>query len=110
MFKTLFVAVLFCTAINSKSLAQDVKSSVADTTITIKVKGITCSNDLKTLSDNVKVLKGVTACKSGKAGSVSEFTITFNPTIVDTKKIYQSIENTGGCSNPNDRPYKVKTK
>lgn len=107
MFKTLIAAVLFCTAINSKSLAQDVKS-VNDTTITIKVKGVTCGNDLKTLSDNVKVLKGVTECKTGKAGATSAFTITFNPALVDTKKIYHAIENTGGCSNPNEKPYKVK--
>lgn len=110
MFKNLFVAVLFCAAISTQSKAQDVKSSVADTTITIKVKGITCGNDLKTLSNNVKGLKGITECKTGKAGAVSSFTITYNPMIVDTKKIYHSIENTEGCSNPNDRPYKVTTK
>lgn len=108
MFKALFVAVLFCTAISSKSQAQDAKS-VADTTITIKVKGITCAHDVTTLATNVKVLKGITACKPGKAGPTSSFTITYNPAVVDTRKIYQAIENTEGCSNPNDRPYKVKT-
>ncbi|WP_316843033.1 hypothetical protein [Pedobacter gandavensis] len=107
MFKSLIIAVLFCAAISNKSLAQNIKS-VTDTTITIKVKGITCGNDLKTLSENVKVLKGVTDCKPGKAGPVSAFKITFNPTVVDTKTIYQAIENTGGCSDPNEKPYKVK--
>ncbi|WP_316753201.1 hypothetical protein [Pedobacter gandavensis] len=107
MFKILLIAVLFCAAIQTKSIAQELKS-VADTTITIKVKGITCGNDLKTLSENVKVLKGVTDCKPGKAGPVSAFTISFNPTLVDTKKIYQAIENTGGCSDPKEKPYKVK--
>lgn len=107
MFKTLIIAVLFCAAISNKSLAQDIKS-VKDTTITIKVKGVTCGDDLKTLSNNVKVLKGVTDCKPGKAGAVSAFTISFNPELVDTKKIFQAIENTGGCSDPNSKPYKVK--
>lgn len=107
MFKTLIIAVLLCVAISNKPKAQTIKS-VADTTIKIKVKGITCANDLKTLSENVKVLKGVTECKPGKAGPVSAFSISFNPALVDTKKIYQAIENTAGCSDPNERPYKVK--
>ena len=108
MLKKLSVALFFIVALGSKSFAQNDQPS-ADTTITIKVKGVTCSNDLKTLSTNVKELKGVADCKSGKAGPVSEFQITFNPALVSTKEIYKAIENTGGCSDPKDRPYKVKT-
>jgi copper chaperone CopZ len=109
MFKKLIVAVVIFTAIGSKSFAQN-ENPVSDTatTITIKVKGVTCKNDLVTLSDNVKELKGVADCKSGKMGPVSEFQITFNPGLVGTKEIYKAIENTAGCSDPKDRPYKVK--
>lgn len=110
MFKKISIAVLLFMAIGNKSFAQDDKPSTDTvTTITVKVKGVTCSNDLKTLSNNVKDLKGVAECKSGKAGPVSEFQITFNPALVGTKEIYKAIENTGGCGDPNDRPYKVKT-
>lgn len=110
MFKKIIAAVLIFTAIGNKSFAQ-AGSTASDTatTITVKVKGVTCKNDLATLSDNVKELKGVADCKSGKMGPVSEFQITFNPAVVSTKEIYKAIENTAGCSDPKDRPYKVKT-
>jgi copper chaperone CopZ len=105
--------VFFVFAQSAKAQTNTITSTeknTNDTTITIKVKGVTCSNDLKTLSNNVKELKGVKECKPGKAGAVSVFNITYNPLEVSTKEIYKAIENTGGCSNPKDRPYKVKSK
>ena len=108
MLKRSIIAVLIFTAIGNKSFAYD-KKPLADTTITIKVKGVTCSNDLKTLSTNVKILTGVSDCKPGKAGPVSVFKITFNPALVGTNEIFKAIENTGGCGDPTERPYKVKT-
>lgn len=108
MFKKLIIALLVFTAIGNKSFAKNT-ISFTDSIITIKVKGVTCSNDLKTLSDNVKELKGVSDCKPGKMGPTSVFKITFNPALVSTKDIFKAIENTGGCSDPNDRPYKVKS-
>lgn len=108
MFKKIILATLIFTAISNKSFAQTETPS-SDTTITIKVKGVTCKNDLVTLADNVKELKGVGDCKSGKMGPVSEFQITFNKALVGTKEIFKAIENTPGCSDPKDRPYKVKT-
>jgi len=106
MFKKIIITLIIFTAIGNKALAS---ISFTDSTITIKVKGVTCSNDLKTLADNVKELKGVSDCKPGKMGPTSVFKITYNPALVSTKEIYKAIENTGGCSDPNDRPYKVKT-
>jgi len=107
MIKKLIIAVLVFTAISNRTYAGAI-SPVNDSTITIKVKGVTCSNDLKTLSDNVKVLKGVSDCVPGKAGPTSVFKVTYNPALVSTTEIYKAIENTGGCSDPDDRPYKVK--
>ena len=107
MFKKIILAVIIFIAIGNSSFAA--VKSFTDSTITIKVKGVTCSNDLKTLAGNVKELKGVSDCTPGKMGPTSVFKITFNPALVSTKEIYKVIENTGGCSDPNDRPYKVKT-
>lgn len=107
MFKTLSIAILIYALTGNTSFAQSVTTS--DTTITIRVKGVTCKNDLVTLSDNVKDIKGVTDCKSVKAGPVSEFQITFKKALVGTKEIFSAIENTPGCSDPKDRPYKVKS-
>lgn len=81
-----------------------------DTTITVKVKGVTCNGDLKTLSNNVKALKGVSNCVPGKAGATSSFKVTYDPLLISLKEIHKAFENTEGCSDPNDRPYKVKTK
>lgn len=108
MLKKFFIAALVFAALGSSALAMGNKPFV-DSTITIKVKGITCSNDLKTLSGNVMELKGVSACTPGKMGPVSVFKITFNPALVSTKEIFKAIENTGGCSDPDERPYKVKS-
>ncbi len=108
MYKKMFITLMIFTFFNNSSFAQNGKQ-VQDTTITIKVKGVTCNNDLKTLSTNVKELQGVSECKPGKAGPVSVFKITYNPALVGKTEIFKAIENTGGCSDPNDRPYKVKT-
>lgn len=108
MFSKLCLAILIMSTISTKSFAGKLLLPTTDSTITIKVKGVTCSNDLKTLADNVKELKGVSDCKPGKMGPTSVFKITYNPALVSTKEIYKAIENTGGCSDPNEKPYKVK--
>jgi hypothetical protein len=41
-------------------------------------------------------------------GATSSFEVKYNPTKANLKDIHGAIENTGGCENPNDRPYKVK--
>ena len=109
MLRQFLIAVLVFTATSGDSFAQtDNRVTDTATTITVKVKGVTCKNDLVTLSDNIKELKGIADCKPGKMGPVSAFHITFNPKLVGTNEIYKAIENTAGCSDPKDRPYKVK--
>jgi copper chaperone CopZ len=107
MIKKYIIALFVFAAIGNSAFAG-AGASPSDSTITIKVKGVTCSNDLKTLATNVMELKGVSNCTPGKAGPTSVFKITYNPALVSTKEIYKAIENTGGCSDPNERPYKVK--
>lgn len=77
-------------------------------TLSIKVKGVTCSSDLKTIATSLEKLDGVVDCKTGKAGPTSTFEISYNPTVIKLEDIHAAIENTGGCKNPNDRPYKIK--
>ena len=74
----------------------------------VKVKGITCANDLKSIAANVEKLNGVNTCKANKTGPTTQFEIKFNPLVVSEKEIFAAIESTPGCQNPNDRPYKVK--
>lgn len=107
MLKKMIAAVIIFTAFGNAAIAQSAKAP-SDTIITIKVKGVTCSADLKTLSGNVMELKGVSNCQPGKVGPTSTFKISYNTALVSTKEIFQAIENTGGCHDPNEKPYKVK--
>jgi len=77
-------------------------------TSTVKVKGITCSMDLKMISANVEKVKGVNSCKAGKQGTTTTFEVKYNSALVTEKEIFAAIENTGSCENPDERPYKIK--
>ena len=77
-------------------------------TASVKVKGITCSMDLKMISANVEKVKGVSSCKAGKQGTTTTFEVKYNPALVNEKEIFAAIENTGSCENPDERPYKIK--
>lgn len=112
--------ILSITFLSLLALCMSINTSVGQTTalvqeevstsetFTVKVKGVTCGNDLKTIAANVEKLEGVAQCKPGKKGATSTFEVTMNPNLVCQEEIYAAIENTGGCKNPNDRPYKVK--
>jgi copper chaperone CopZ len=77
-------------------------------TATVKVKGITCSIDLKMISANVDKVKSVSSCKVGKQGTITTFEVKYNPSLVAEKEIFAAIENTGTCENPDERRYKIK--
>jgi copper chaperone CopZ len=77
-------------------------------TASIKVKGLTCATDVKTISANVEKVQGVSSCKAGKQGPTTTFEVRYNPAIATEKDIFAAIEDTGGCENPDDRPYKIK--
>ena len=105
-----FVLVLAIWTISTnRGFSQSANLGIDNTKIiTVKVKGITCSNDLKTISTNVEQVKGVQSCQAGKQGTTTTFEVKYNPILATEKEIFAAIENTEGCENPNDRPYKVK--
>jgi copper chaperone CopZ len=102
------VVLVLCTS--TVCLAQSAETFKTDSlkSTTVKVKGITCSTDVKTIAGNIEKLPGVQRCKADKPGAVTSFELSYNPARVSEKEIIAAIENTGGCENPNDRPYKVK--
>ena len=91
-------------------VASGVNAQTADTTITIKVKGICCSNDLNKIESNVKKLKGVKFCKNIKQGATARFEVQYTPSLVTVEQIYSTIEKTGNCENPNEKPFSIKKK
>lgn len=81
----------------------------AKQTIKVKVTGITCAGDSKDIQKSVGKVNGILECKLiGKASATSVFEITFNPAVVTEKEIRKALEDTPGCENPDDRPYRVK--
>jgi copper chaperone CopZ len=105
--KKLLLTVLLTNLIMLAAQAQTA-TEVKDTTVTVKVKGLTCSNDLKTIATNIKEVKGVKDCKVGKLGPTSSYKITYNLALVNYKDIVAAIENTPGCGDAEEKPYKVK--
>lgn len=77
-------------------------------TIEVKVKGVGCADDIKSISASVEKLEGVSRCKTIKKGATTKFEIYLLPSMVSEETIHAAIEDTPGCKNPNDRPYKVK--
>ena len=102
------VFALVATATTISFAQSTLTNQQSDSVKTVKVKGITCSSDLKTISANVEKLKGVKSCKPGKTGPTTTFEIKYNADSISEKEVFAAIEGTGGCKNPNDRPYKVK--
>ncbi len=107
--KSFVLAIIVLTA-NSAFLQTTTTSQTTDSlkTATVKVKGITCSMDLKMISANLGKVKGVSSCKAGKQGTTTTFEVKYNPASVTEKEIFAAIENTGSCENPDERPYKIK--
>lgn len=106
----IFITLVIWTVASNRLAAQD-SAPVQDSpvkTSAVKVKGITCKNDLVSIAGNVEKLKGVSGCQPEKAGPTTTFKIKFDPKQVSEKEIFAAIEGTPGCENPNDRPYKVK--
>lgn len=96
-----------CTAQTSKEQSQTTAQTLQ--TIKLKVSGITCSGDCKDIQKVVSKMNGVISCKQiGKPTATSVFEVIFNPTVVTEKEIRKAVEDTPGCDNPDEKPYKVK--
>lgn len=88
--------------------AESSKSVETEVDVSVKVKGITCAADVEMLSGNIKKLNGIISCVPGKKGPVTTFKIQYQSSLVNIEEIHSAIENTEGCKDPKDRPYKVK--
>lgn len=96
-------ALLFCFAASTNVTAQS-----TETILTLKVKGVTCANDLTMIKDNVSKLDGVSSCEIGKQGPTTRFSISYDPNAVTETELRAAIEGTAACGSPDERPYKVK--
>lgn len=107
----LILAFILCTAGTQTAFSQTataIQSPDSLQTLRVKVKGISCANDIQIITSNVAKTKGVSSCNAGKKGSTTAFEINYNPALITEKEIIAVIENTGSCENPDVRPYKVK--
>lgn len=83
-------------------------NQIKEVTIEVKVKGVGCNQDVKTINKRINEIEGVKLCEIQKSGSTTDFKITYDDTKTNKKEIYEIIEDTGGCKDPKSRPYKVK--
>lgn len=97
---------------NSEAIAQDNPTiSETDTTITIKVGGITCAGNLVEISKKLSGIDGIKSCAAaGPAAAVSKFDITYDPAVVGMEQIIAGVAATESCDIPGTYPFKVKTK
>lgn len=107
---TLAITLMLATTTTNfaQSKLDQAKTTVTTENITTKVKGITCATDVKTIAANVEKLNGVSACTPAKTGPTTTYEIAYNPDLVTEEEITAAIQDTPGCKNPNDRPYKVR--
>lgn len=92
------------------SLHAQVSGTVNDDSVQVlivKVRGITCSSDLKRISENISQLSGVAGCKVLKQGPKSTFEVRFNPVKTTETAVVAAIQSTPDCENPDKRPYQV---
>jgi len=99
---------LSTTAFSQSTENESIPATDSLKTTIVKVKGITCAMDLKTISGNVEKMQGVSSLVTKRQGATSVFELTYLPTAVSENEIFETIENTPGCEDPNDRPYKIK--
>lgn len=88
--------------------AEPINSMETEVDVSVKVKGITCAADVEMLSGNIRKLNGIISCVPKKKGPVTTFQIQYQSSLVNIEEIHSAIENTEGCKDPKDRPYKVK--
>ena len=107
-FFIILIVIISSSVASHAQTAAENNTKEAPVTSIIKVKGVTCSADVKTLAKTVEALTGVVKCKPLKKGAVSTFEVTFHACDITKEEIHKAFEDTPGCKNPNDRPYKVK--
>lgn len=105
----LFIMFAFAQTISSQTIYH--KQSQKDTTISIRVAGITCGSDLPIICERVKKEKGVADCKaSSKAATTTKFDVTYNPKLLSYQQIVDAVQDAPSCDYPNEKPYRVKKK
>lgn len=108
----LVFGVIFATSnlASAQAIVGATTTETTNITTSIKVNGVGCSSDIKSISKNISAIEGVTECELGKKGATTVFNVSFDSAVVTEEEIHAAIEGTPGCKNPNDRPYKVKQK
>ncbi len=106
IFFSICCMVLFTSNLSAQT--ETATTSTSQTTISVKVTGVGCSTDIKTIATNVERMEGVSSCIAAKRGAVTRFDVSYNPDMVSEEDIHQKVQDTPGCKNPNDRPYRVK--
>ena len=104
----LFVFALSTNVVNAQTAETSSTSINSTETFEVRVKGVGCMTDVKMIRTNITNMAGVTACEAQKTGAVTVFAVTYDPALLTKDEIHAVVEDTPGCKNPADRPYRVK--
>lgn len=100
------IAALF---IGSTATAQT--SGIADSTKSyiVKVSNLHCNNDMPTIKKQLLNKDGIDeVIFTDISGVSSTFTITYHTSAINPDQIEKTIEDTPGCDDKSEKPYRVK--
>ena len=111
-FAALCFAIVACSSLATAqdgNTASTTEDNIKDTTITVKVSGVTCGGDLPVICKYVQAEKGILEIKSvGKPAAVSTFEVKYDPAVITFEQVVAKLEDSPSCDAPKTKPFKVK--
>lgn len=102
-------SIAFAQAETTEAPLTTTETVAHDTTITVKVSGVTCGGDLPVICKYVQAEKGILEIKTiGKPAAVSTFEVKYNPAVITFEQVVAKLEDSPSCDAPKTKPFKVK--
>lgn len=111
---TTVLSLVFTLNSNAQTTTANLENTTEQTEViptekVLKVSGLNCGNDLKTLVNKVADLKGVNLCEPvGKLGAKTKIKVQFDEKTISLDDIKKALESTPSCTSESVFPYKVK--
>ena len=107
MKNTFFITLLlsvFCFISQAKAQSTDTLKSM-----TLKIGNLTCDGDMPTIQKNLLNQDGIDEVMfTSRKKEASTFTVLFHSAATDADNIKLAVENTPGCDDPDEKPYRVQ--
>lgn len=107
--KKIFLCALF--SAGALFLTSDTHAQSADTlkVVTIEVGNLHCDGDMPTIKKQLLNADGIDEVTfTDRKKQASAFTITYHTAATDPQRLKAVVENTAGCDEPDEKPYRVQ--